>query len=104
MDQKPGIAWVQTEIGPGKFGDTAVPGDAAWVRQPMYWDMNWSLQEPKGDESMGPRNDNSYTRSDLIDLGPLLGKPPTPVPSLGAVQIASPPATLISVLSPLVLG
>jgi hypothetical protein len=74
VDQKPGTAWVQTEIGTGKFHYEAGPGEAAWVRQPMYWDMNYLLQEPKVDQRMEPRNDKCYTRSDLIDLGPLLGK------------------------------
>ncbi|HZF50886.1 MAG TPA: neprosin family prolyl endopeptidase [Polyangiaceae bacterium] len=73
-DQKPGTAWVQTEIGTGEFGDKALPGEAAWVRQPLYWDMNWVLQEPKIDQLMEPINDKCYRRSDLIDLGPLLGK------------------------------
>jgi hypothetical protein len=71
LDQKPGTAWVQTEIGPGKFGHVAAPGEAAWVRQPLYWDMNWLVQEPKGDEHMLPEDINCYRRSDLIDLGPL---------------------------------
>jgi hypothetical protein len=74
LDQKPGAAWVQTEAGTGKFGNQAVPGEAAWVRQPLYWDMNWLLQEPKIDQPMLPRDNNCYTRSALIDLGPLLGK------------------------------
>ena len=74
LDQKPGTAWVQTEAGTGKYGHEAVPGEAAWVRQPFYWDMNWLLQEPKSDQLMEPGNDKCYTRSILIDLGPLLGK------------------------------
>ena len=74
LDQKPGTAWVQTEVGTGKYGHEAGPGEAAWVRQPFYWDMNWLLQEPKIDQPMLPRDNNCYTRSALIDLGPLLGK------------------------------
>jgi len=73
-DQKPGTAWVQTEIGTGKFGDTAVPGEAAWVRQPLYWDMSYLLQEPKIDEYMQPYDTLCYSRSKLTDLGALLGK------------------------------
>ncbi|MCK6591380.1 MAG: neprosin family prolyl endopeptidase [Polyangiaceae bacterium] len=73
-DQKPGLAWVETEVGTGEYGDQAVPGDAAWVRQPMYWDMNWLLQEPKIDRHMVPENKSCYTRSPLLDMGPLLGK------------------------------
>jgi hypothetical protein len=73
-DQKPGTAWVQTEIGTGKYGHEAAPGEAAWVRQPLYLDMNWLLQEPKIDEPMVPINMACYTRSALIDLGLPLGK------------------------------
>jgi hypothetical protein len=73
-DQKPGTAWVQTEIGAGKFHNDAGPGEAAWVRQPLFWDMNWLLQEPKVDEHMQPEKKECYTRSDLVDIGPLLGK------------------------------
>jgi hypothetical protein len=74
VDQKPGTVWVQTEIGTGKFGDQAVPGEAVWVRQPLYLDMNWLLQEPNVDEHMKPENKECYKRSALIDLGPPLGK------------------------------
>ena len=73
LDQKPGTAWVQTEIGTGQF-HTAGAGHAAWVRQPMYWDMNWLVQEPKVDLPMTPEKDKCYTRSPLMDLGPPLGK------------------------------
>jgi hypothetical protein len=74
LDQKPGSAWVQTEAGTGKYGHEAVPGEAAWVRQPLFWDTNWLVQEPKVDLPMTPQKNKCYTRSPLMDLGPLWGK------------------------------
>jgi len=73
LDRKPGPAWVETEMGTGKFGDKAAPGEAAWVRRPMYWDMNWVLTEPPVYYGMQPVNYDCYTRSKLMDMGPGLG-------------------------------
>jgi len=74
LDRKPGSAWVETHMGTGKFGDTAAPGEAAWVQMPMYWDTNYMLQEPQVDQGMKPVNYACYKRSQLMDLGPGLGK------------------------------
>ncbi len=74
LDRKPGTAWVQTEMGTGKFVADAAPGEAAWVRMPWYWDMNWVLTEPPVYYGMSPVKDQCYTRSKLMDMGPGLGK------------------------------
>jgi len=74
LDAKPGTAWVQTELGTGKFHYEAGPGEAAWVRRPTYWDMNYVLQEPTVDYGMGPAKQECYTRSPLMDMGLGLGK------------------------------
>jgi len=74
LDRNPGTAWVETEMGTGKFGHKAAPGEAAWVQIPVYWDANYVLQEPTDTYAMQPADKNCYTRSPLMDLGPGLGK------------------------------
>jgi len=73
FDQKPGTAWVQTHMGTGKFHDEAAPGEAAWVRAPMYLDTNGVPTETTVDSYMKPQNGECYTRSPLAYMGPGLG-------------------------------
>jgi Neprosin len=74
LDKKPGTAWVQTEMGTGKFPEEAGFGEAAWVRQPLYRDRDWVLREVALDERMVPEKLECYKRSELFDLGPAVGK------------------------------
>jgi hypothetical protein len=73
-DQTPGTAWVKTEMGSGKFDFAAGPGEAASVRQPLYLDESWVVREVAVDRWMEPYEQLCYTRSTLLDLGPVLGK------------------------------
>ncbi len=74
LDIKPGTAWAQTQMGTGKFGHLASLGEAAWVRKPMYLDMNYLPLEVTVDAHMGPEKLECYRRSDLLDMGSGLGR------------------------------
>jgi hypothetical protein len=74
MTSPSGGTWVKTEIGTGQFHNVAGDLRSAWVRQPKYRDIGWIEQDPPVDSFMEPRNADCYTRSDLLDLGPLLGQ------------------------------
>jgi Neprosin len=73
-DQTPGTTWAKTEMGSGKFVEDAGRGEAASVRQPLYLDESWGVREVGVDERMSPEEKLCYTRSALLDLGPVLGK------------------------------
>jgi hypothetical protein len=63
LNQTPNIA-IDTEMGSGKFPEAGM-FNAAYVRDPKYYDLSWFVGELKDDLSMGPYEPLCYGRAPL---------------------------------------
>lgn len=65
---------IKTEMGSGKFAETGML-NAAYVRNPTYYNLSWSPVEPQDDLYQGPYEPLCYDRSQLWDGVLFLGGP-----------------------------
>jgi hypothetical protein len=65
---------VSTEMGSGDFAEAGLL-NAAYVRNPVYFDLSWQQVEPQDDWSMIPYNPLCYDRSSLWEHHMILGGP-----------------------------
>jgi hypothetical protein len=72
LNRKPGA--IETEMGSGEFAEAGLL-NAAYVRNPVYFDLSWQQVEPQDDWSMIPYNPLCYDRSSLWNHHMILGGP-----------------------------
>lgn len=65
---------IKTEMGSGKFAETGML-NAAYVRNPTYYDLSWWNVEPEDDLLQGPYEPLCYDRSQLWEGVLFLGGP-----------------------------
>jgi hypothetical protein len=58
-------SWVKTEMGSGKFAEAGRP-NAAYVRNPKYYDISWFGQDPQDQYYLEPNKPQCYNRSALL--------------------------------------
>lgn len=66
-NKNPGVT-IKTEMGSGYFAETGL-FNAAHIRNPMYYDLDWFGAEPKDESSLIPTEPLCYTKSPLIHIG-----------------------------------